>query len=448
MGNAGRVSGCVIALVLMLTGCGTSPPAAGPDLIVGVPMSLTGNQSKEGALAKQGYDLWADWLEHRGGIVVEGVRHRLQLRYMDDQSKADVSAQVTKQLITEQKVRFLLGPYGSSATAADAAVAEQNHVPFISTNGAAQAIYSHGYRYVFGVLSPASKYLQGVLDMAASMAPKPTTVAILSADDSFSVEVAKSVIDYAPKVGMQVVYNKQYPNGSTNLYAQLAEAKQKNPDIVLNSGHLVEAIAINKAAKDLRLGAKIYAYSVGPATPDFTQALGNDANFVFSGSQWSSQVKYRPVMYLSAPDYVQAYQRKFGTKEEPAYQVADATAGGLALEKAIETANSLDPEKVRDALARLDIVTFYGRIKFDEQGLNTFKPMVVQQIQNGQLTTVWPAEVATAKPVYPTPTWLARAGPMADAPAKPAPKVPATGITPGKRPNASARVSDTPPDDD
>ena len=56
---------------------------------------------------------------------------------------------------------------------------------------------------------------------------------------------------------------------------------------------------------------------MGPATPDFTQPLGNDANFVFSGSQWSAQVKYRPVMYISAPDYVQAYQQKFGTKDEP-----------------------------------------------------------------------------------------------------------------------------------
>ena len=435
MRSIGGVSACVMLALLTLAGCSMSMTpnqvTTGPDLPIGVPLSLTGTQSKEGALAKQGYDLWADWVNDHGGITVQGVHHRVQLRYVDDQSKADASAQVTQQLIADQKVRFLLGPYGSSATAADAAVAEQNHVPFISTNGAAQAIYARGYRYVFGVMSPASKYLQGVLDMAASMIPKPTTVAMLSADDSFSLEVAKSVLDYAPRVGLQVVYNQQYPSGSTNLYTQLAAAKQKNPDIVLNSGHLVEAIAMNKAAKDLRLGAKIYAYSVGPATPDFTQALGNDANFVFCGSQWSSQVKYRPVMYLSPLEYVQAYRRKFGTKDEPAYQVADATAGGLALERAIEAANSLEVDKVRDALASLDIITFYGRIKFDQQGLNTFKPMVVQQIQDGLLATVWPAELATAKPFYPTPTWIARAGPLADS-SKPAPKVPATGVPPPK----------------
>jgi branched-chain amino acid transport system substrate-binding protein len=428
--------------LLALAGCDLSPgpsqPSMGSDLLIGVPMSLTGSQSKEGALSKQGYDLWADWVNGKGGITAQGVRHRVQLRYVDDQSKADASAQVTQQLISDQKVSFLLGPYGSSATAADAPIAEQNHVPFISTNGAAQAIFSHGYRYVFGVMSPASKYLQGVLDMAASMTPKPITIAMLSADDSFSVEVAKAVVDYAPRVGLQVVYSQSYPNGSTNLYAQIGQAKQKNPDILLNSGHLVEAIAINKAAKDLRLGAKIYAYSVGPATPDFAQALGNDSNFVFSGSQWSPEIKYRQTMYISAPEYVQAYQQKFGTKDQPAYQpayqVADATAGGLALQAAIEHSNSLDAEKVRDALGALDIITFYGRIKFDQTGLNTFKPMVVEQIQNGRLATVWPLEMATAKALYPTPTWLARAGPMADAtPAKPPPKVPATGLPPRPR---------------
>ena len=435
MRSIGRVSACVMLALLTLAGCNMpmtpNQITMGPDLLIGVPLSLTGTQSKEGALAKQGYDLWADWVNGHSGITVQGVHHRVMLRYVDDESKADVSARVTQQLITDLKVPFLLGPYGSSATAADAAVAEQNHVPFISTNGAAQAIYARGYRYVFGVMSPASKYLQGVLDMAASMVPKPTTVAMLSADDSFSLEVAKSVLDYAPRVGLQVVYNQQYPSGSTNLYTQLAAAKQKNPDIVLNSGHLIEAIAMNKAAKDLRLGAKIYAYSVGPATPDFTQALGNDANFVFCGSQWSSQVKYRSVMYISPPEYVQAYKKKFDTKDEPAYQVADATAGGLALEKAIEAANSLEADKVRDALASLDIITFFGRIKFDQQGLNTFKPMVVQQIQDGLLATVWPVELATAKPIYPTPTWIARAGPLADS-SKPAPKVPATGVPPPK----------------
>src|SRR5206468_2045193 len=84
--------------------------------------------------------------------------------------------------------------------------------------------------------------------------------------------------------------------------------------------------------------------------------------------------------------------------------VAESTAACLALQRAIEKANSLDAKKVRDALAALDVTTFYGRIKFDSRGINTFKPMVVEQIQGGEHHTVFPSDVADKQPMYPTPT--------------------------------------------
>jgi branched-chain amino acid transport system substrate-binding protein len=404
--------GLVSALAVLLVACGSAggggATTAGEDIVIGVPMSITGTQSKEGALAKQGYDMWRQWVNGQGGIDVKGTKHRVQLTYEDDQSKADISAQLTQKLITEEKAQFLLGPYGSATTASDAVIAEKNGVPMVEGNGAAQAIFNQGYKFVFGVLSPANVYLQGVLDMAATLSPRPTTVAMLSADDNFSLEVAKAVTDYAPSKGFQIVYSDRYPNGSTNLSGLVANARARNPEIVLNSGHLQEAIAINKAAKDLKLDAKLFAYSVGPSTPDFITALGKDADYVLDGSQWTPQVKYKPSLYLTVADYVTAYRKQFNTQDDPDYHVAESTAACLALQKAIENAGSLKPDKVRDALAALDVMTFFGRVKFDSRGINTYKPMVVEQIQNGKHHTVWPNDVADAKPQYPTPSWSAR----------------------------------------
>ena len=401
------------ALALVLAACGSAggsggAAATGEDIVIGVPMSLTGASSKEGALAKQGYDMWLKWINDQGGIDVKGTKHKVQLKYEDDQSKADISAQLTTKLIAEEKAQFLLGPYGSSPTASDAVVAEKNGVPMVEGNGAAQAIFSQGYKFVFGVLSPANVYLQGVLDMAATLSPRPTTIAMLSADDNFSLEVAKAVTDYAPSKGFQVVYSDRYPNGSTNVSGLVANAKAKSPEILLNSGHLQEAVAINKAAKDLKMDAKVFAYSVGPSTPDFITSLGKDADYVYDGSQWTPQVKYKPSFYLSVADYVTAYKAQFKTQDDPDYHVAESTAACLALQRAIENAGSLKPDKVRDALASLDVMTFFGRLKFDSRGINTYKPMVVEQIQSGKHHTVWPNDVADAKPAYPTPTWSAR----------------------------------------
>ena len=397
---------------LALTACGGAggggAAQTGADIIIGSPMSITGAQSKEGGLSKQGYDMWLSWINAQGGISVKGVKHKVQIKYEDDQSKPDLSAQLTEKLISQENAQFILGPYGSATTASDAVVVEKDGIPMVEGNGAAQAIFSKGYKYTFGVLSPANKYLQGVLDLAATLSPKPTTLAMLAADDSFSLEVAQAVQDYAPTKGFQVVYYSKYPNGSTDVSSLVAQAKAKNPDMVFNSGHLAEAIAINKAAKDLKLDAKLFAYSVGPSTPDFITALGKDANYVYDGSQWTPQVKYKPSFYLSVADYTAAYKKMFNTQDDPDYHVAESTAACLALQKAIENAGSLKPDPVRNALAALDVTTFFGQIKFDSRGINIYKPMVVEQIQNGVHHTVYPPDVADAKAQYPTPAWASR----------------------------------------
>src|SRR5438128_2049623 len=408
-----RLGSFLAGLAVLLAACGNSgsgtpAPSTGAPIIFGAAVSLTGSQSKEGGLTKQGYDLWLDWINQRGGILVNNVKHPVQIIYEDDQSNANLSATLVEKLITVEKAQFILGPYGSSATASDAIVVEKDGIPMVESNGAAQSIFSHGYKYTFGVLSPANKYLTGVLDMAATLSPKPTTIAMLAANDNFSLEVAKAVADYAPSKGMQIVFNKSYPAAAPDVSGLISQAKAANPDIVMNSGHLAEAIAINKAAKQLGLNAKIFAYSVGPSTPDFISSLGPDANYVYDGSQWTPQVKYKPSFYLSVADYVKAYKAKYSTSDDPDYHVAESTAACLAFQKAIENAGSLDPQKVRDALASLDVMTFFGQIKFDSRGINTFKPMVVEQIQNGTHYTVYPGDVANGSPKYPTPSWSSR----------------------------------------
>jgi branched-chain amino acid transport system substrate-binding protein len=394
----------VAAVAAVAVACGGSP-SSGQEIVLGAPLGLTGSLTKESTLTQQGYNLWLDWINARGGIVVDGVKHRVTIKYYDDTSSANQSAVLMQKLITEDKANFLLGPYGSGATATDAAIAEQNQIPMVEANGAAQSIFSQGYKYTFGVLSPANKYLQGVIDMAATLNPKPTTIAMLSADDNFSLEVADGVNSYASTKGMTVVLFKKYKNGATNLSAEVQAAKAANADIVLNSGHLQEAIAINKAAKEQKVNAKIFAYSVGPSTPDFIAALGKDADYVYGGSQWTPQVKYTPAFYLTSAEYVAAYKAKYPGLGDPDYHVAESTAACLALQRAIENANSLDPKKVRDALAALDVTVFFGQVKFDSRGLNIYKPMVVEQIQGGVHHTVFPADVADAQPKYPTPSW-------------------------------------------
>jgi len=139
---------------------------------------------------------------------------------------------------------------------------------------------------------------------------------------------------------------------------------------------------------------------------DLAKALGVAADGVFASSQWTPDVKYRGPLFGAAADYSKAFRERYGFV--PDYHAAESSAAGVVLQRAIEKAGSLDPQKVRDALASLTTETFYGPVKFDAHGLNVGKPMVVVQVQRGQAVTVWPRDIAAATPQYPSPSWSAR----------------------------------------
>jgi branched-chain amino acid transport system substrate-binding protein len=397
-----------------LAGCGSGSGggAASGTLLFGAPISLTGATATEGKLTLEGYQLWMKEVNANGGIKVGNTSYQVQLKYYDDQSNPTKSSQLTQQLITKDKVNFLLGPYGTAATLQDEAIAEQFQIPMVEGNGAAKSIFSKGFHYIFGVLSPAENYASIMLEAALAQPTPPQNVAIISANDSFSVEVAEAAKAYAASHNLPVVYYQQYPQNATDLTGVLTALKTAGPggtvpDMILGSGHENEALVTMKQAKQLGINAKLYAFTVGPATPDFATALGSDANDVLGSAQWTAQEKYNGIDVFKTPgNYEQLYVQEFN--HEPAYQSADATAAGLALQFAIQQAGSIDPKKVRDALASLDITTFYGEIRFDSTGANTYKPMATIQIQNGKIVTVYPANIANAALIYPTPPFGSR----------------------------------------
>jgi branched-chain amino acid transport system substrate-binding protein len=395
----------ILALCASLAAPSTPAAAAGDTILFGSPVSLTGNLTKEGHLTQEGYELWKNYVNAHGGIKVGGKTYKVDIKYYDDESKNDTSAQLAERLIDQDHVNFLLGPYGSGTSFTVANIAERKKIPMVEGNGAAERIFMQGFKYTFGVLSPAKRYLEGIIDMSRAQKPAAQTVAITAASDAFSQEVAQGAAAYATAHGMKVVYNNKYPDTATDVSSIISALKQTNPDLILNAGHLQDALLVHKGLKEQNVMAKAYGYSVGPDTPDFAGSLGKDANDVFGGAQWSDAVKYKgiPGFYRTAPEYAKAIQDAYHHRAD--YHNAESTAACLAFQYAIQRAGSLDPEKVRDALAKLDVTTFYGIIKFDPRGLNLYKPMVVNQIQNGRLTTVWPRFTADGKPVYPAPPW-------------------------------------------
>jgi len=399
----------VLILLFAMTACGNSghTNSTTPTLLFGAPISLTGSTSNEGQLTLEGYELWLKEVNTHGGLRVGNTTYQVQFKYYDDGSSPTKSAQLTQQLITSDKVNFLLGPYGTPATLQDEAIAEQYKIPMVEGNGSAKAIFSKGFHYIFGVPSPASEYAKVMLGSVLALAHPPKTLAIITADDAFSKEVAAASKDYAISHHFNLVYYQQYPANTTDLTSVLTTLKTSGPggtvpDMLLGSGHEAEAVTTMKECKQLHINAKLYAFTVGPAIPDFVSVLGSSANYILSASQWTPQQKYQGIDAFTSPaKYAQMFQTEYG--HPASYNSAEATAAALAFQYAIQNAGSINPQKVRDALAKLDIMTFYGRVHFDSTGANTYKSMASIQIQHGIVTTVYPPDIANAKLIYPAP---------------------------------------------
>jgi branched-chain amino acid transport system substrate-binding protein len=140
---------------------------------------------------------------------------------------------------------------------------------------------------------------------------------------------------------------------------------------------------------------------------DIIGQVGAKAEYTLCASQWVPSLSYKDDLFGSAADYNKDFTAKYG--HEPPYQAAESSAAVQAFADAFQRAGSLDPQKVRDAIAATDMQTFYGPIHFDDTGKNPAKSTVLLQVIKGQYHVVAPTKWATEKPIFPRPKWSERA---------------------------------------
>lgn len=401
-----------LALLISLAGCQVpgGPSGFAGTITFGFTAPLTGPDVEEGRYTLDGYQFFVNTVNAQGGLLVGSNHYRVALDYYDDQSNPTLTAQLYQRLITQDNVNFLLGPYSSLLTAAAVPVAERYGVPLVAAHGAADSIYSTRNRYTWSIISPAKDYLRGIIAVALQRDPAIATVALLGSDEPFSREVLAGAQDYATERGLKTNYLSYYPLNPTDMSAQIAAIKALRPDMILVSGHLQDAILFTRQAHGACLSPKVVGMTVGPATQAFRANLGAEANYIFGATQWTSALNYSGDDIWGTPQrYTSAFIAQFPSYTEIPYQVAESTAALVVYQQAVRNAGTLDPTAVADALARIDMMTFYGRIKFDDRGVNIYKPMAVTQLQpDGGDYTVFPQDVAQRAALVPMPPCMGR----------------------------------------
>ena len=351
-----------------------------------------------------GLQAWADDVNKSGGVVLgcRGAGAEVSVIHHDDSSKPEQAKQITDRLITQDRVDLLFGPYSSVLSRAAAQVAESHHRLIWNQGGASDDIYQQGYRWVVGILTPASQYLTGLLPLIREADPEATTVGLLRADPgTFPQMITTEVQRQADLLGFEVAYIRQYPPSVADFSNILEEIRKIGPQVLVAVGRISNDLKFAQQLVQRPLSPRAVAVVAAPIR-QFQEALGDDVQGFIGPSQWEPAGTY-PHDYGPSTQEVLASlgQRDQGPVD---YPMAQAYAAGLVAQRCVEQAGTLEDQVLRGAAGNLDFSTFYGRFKIDPvTGRQVGRSSLIVQWQEDRKLILWPPEQRQATLVYPWP---------------------------------------------
>jgi branched-chain amino acid transport system substrate-binding protein len=399
---------------------GLTPVSAhAPDkIVIGHPATLSGKYAKAGEQAVGGIKAIVEWVNDTyGGVTVGGKKVPLEYKYYDCESKKESVTSLIGRLVTTDKVNVVFSPYSSGLTLRGAPVTESYKMLYMDHGGANNKIFRQGFQYAVQTIGPASSYHQGTLNMMKQLDPG-AKVALAYEDSEFAKMVMEGAKEHAAKLGFEIVFERTYPKGVTDLTPLLSALKASKPDFILGGGHFEDGQLFNRQMADLDINVKGLSLIAAATLPAFYEALTTMAEGVTGPSHWEYGVKYSedeakkvglPWIGPSQDEFVALFKKAVGKDMIPDYHAAEAGAQVLAYTLAVEEANSVDTEPVRAALGDLTFMSFYGGWDVDETGLQVGHSMVDVQWQDGKRVIIWPTEAQTGKPVYAMPTFAEKA---------------------------------------
>ena len=382
----------------------------GDKIILGAAVSLTGKYSTNGKHTQNGYNLAVDRINSMGGVKVGGKTYKFDIIYYDDESNSGRAAQLAERLIKQDGVHYMLGPYSSGLTKAIAPITEENKIPMVEANGASRSLFTKGYKYLFAVLSPANQYLEVAIDLAVEKnGGKPVNIAMAFEQDAFSQDVRLGIVDAAKRTGSKIIIDDKLPKELNDMAATLAKVKATNPDVLVISGHSKGALTAIRQIAEMKIDVPMLAMTHCDASK-LAKQHGKNSEYALCAAQWHKELSYSDEFFGNGIKFDKDFNALYGYA--PPYQAAESAAALLVFKDAFERANSTDKEKVRDALAKTDMETFYGNVKFGDGGQNIAKPMVLFQVRcDGDTCAnklVAPTKWASHKLVHPIPKWSER----------------------------------------
>lgn len=370
---------------------------SGP-IVIGASIPLTGGLAYFGYYEKWGYQHAVNTVNASGGIAIDGVKHKVKLIVLDDQTDPNTTVSNDEQLITQDHATALLGSCTDSMVVPGALIAQRNGVPMVTpcatTNGFAS---DAKWKWVWDIFFNSEDLTEEPFLMLKEyhLATNKKIAILHSNGTAESVMGGTFWPNWAKQFGYDVTSNVSFSATSTDFTSDLQAAKAAGAQILMALGEPPSLIAMRKQMVQVGYHPKIIDMEEGGEPTAFAQALGSLANGVLVGGYWDYTFPYPGARQLK-----NEFQEQ--THANYSQHIADTDAAATVLLNAIARAGSLDAAKINTAISQTNLSTVVGRVKFSAQHTYTL-PVVEEQWQNGHCYVVAPANRANAKLIFPAP---------------------------------------------
>lgn len=377
----------------------TEPPMAEP-IKIGASLPLTGRFSEPGTAASRGYEVWAAIVNEAGGLLGRPV----ELSILDNASDQDTAVADYEKLITVDGVDLVVGPFSSFLVIPTSEVAARYGYAFVEPAGGAPDVFNRGLNNIF-FAQPAAGSRQAdpfaayVLGLPADV--RPTTFAVVSQDDPFTLGVMERLTELLTAGGMQALFNEVYAPETTDFSAIAIQVADLDPDLIVGGTILEDSIGQIRAYQEAGYQPRGAFFTTGPSLPGpFREALGTATEGVFAAMSWYPEAEeYQNAEFVAK--YVEIFGGELGDIPEDA---ANAFTVGQVLQQAAEAIQSIDNAALIEELHTGEYPTIVGPLSFDEVGAPQGSFMILQW-RGDTFVIVGPPGREQADPVWPKPEW-------------------------------------------
>jgi branched-chain amino acid transport system substrate-binding protein len=392
---------------LILAACGnsgnpSSSPQSSTPITIGVSVSLSGDFSGDGKALQQGYDLWAQDINAKGGLL----GHHVTMKYVDDASSTQQVVTNYQNLITQDHVALVFGPFSSLLTIPASTVTDRYGYAFPEPAGGGPKVFEKGLHSIFFV-QPATvednlvSYTKWLLSLPSDQRPK--TAAYATQDDPFTqpqVDKAKSLLEAG---GVTTASYKVYPAETPSWDTLALQVVNSKADVVILGTQEPDAVAFVKVFIQQRYNPKSIIETTGPDQgKDYADKVGAaNTEGIMVPAGWTPDSTA-----FGSQKFVQEMVAKYGgSPGDISADSAEAYSVGQVVDQAAKKANSIANKDLINALHNGTYQTVQGAISFDSIGRPHGQGVFIEQWQHGSAVFVYPQAVAKANPEYPKPNW-------------------------------------------